>query len=147
MDPRRYILVAAMTIALGLYGGLRCDQAEAGATILFIPTKTIAAEPETVRQETQEQDDDQSSDPWLDLLGAASEDEDYDSLYAGRSLAEIAEANGADVQSVIDHQIGELGKQLGERLATGSITPEMYLAQLIELEDIVTRSAHTGMQA
>jgi len=142
MDPRRYIFVAAMTIALGLYSGIRCDQAEAGATILIIPTKTAAVGPEAARQAAEEQEADPSSDPWIDLLGASSEDEVYDALYAGQSLAAIAEANGTDVQHVIDHQIGQLSGQLSERLAAGSITPEMYVAQLIELEDIVTRSAH-----
>jgi len=145
MDPRRYIFVAAMTIALGLYSGIRCDQAEASSTILFVPVKAIAASPEAVRHAAGEQDAARRTDPWLGMLGAESEDEVYDALYEGRSLAEIAQANGTDIEPVIDHQIYELSRQLNERLAAGSITPETYLAQLLELEDIVTRSAH-GIQ-
>jgi len=145
MDPRRYIFVAAMTIALGLYSGLRCDQAEASSTLIFLPVKAIAASPESVRQTAPEQDAVRQDDPWLGLLGAESEEHVYDALYAGQSLAEVAQANGTDIQPVIDYQIFELSRQLNDRLAAGSITPEVYLAQLLELEDIVTRSAH-GIQ-
>jgi hypothetical protein len=142
MDPRRYIFVAAMTIALGLYSGLRCDnKAEAGA-ILIIQAKTMNAIERTVALDDREQ-----QDPWLSVMGAASEDAIHDALYSGQSLAEIAEANGTDIEPVIDYQLSELSSQLNERFAAGSISPEVYLAQLLELKDIVTESAYANRQA
>jgi hypothetical protein len=140
MDPRRYIFVAAMTIALGLYSGLKCDKAEA-STIFIIHANTMNAVERLSASEAYEQ-----QDPWLSLMGAASEDDIHEALYSGRSLAEIAEANGADIETVIDYQVSELTDQLNERFAAGSISPEVYLAQLLEVKDIVTASAHTNQQ-
>ncbi len=140
MDPRRYIFVAAMTIALGLYSGLKCDKAEASA-IFIIQATTMNAEERMSAPEAYER-----QDPWLSLMGAASEVDVHDALYDGRSLAEIAEANGGDIESVIDYQVSELADQLNERFAAGSISPEAYLAQLLELKDIVAASAHGNHQ-
>ncbi len=140
MDPRRYIFVAAMTIALGLYSGLKCDKAEASA-IIIIQADAVNALEGTLDQAHQE-----LQDPWLSLVGADSEDDIHEALYNGQSLAEIASANGADIEPVIDYQVSELAGQLNERLAAGSITPDVYLAQLLELKDIVTASAHGNQQ-
>lgn len=140
MDPRRYIFVAAMTIALGLYSGLKCDKAEASA-IIIIQADAVSALERSIAPEVLEQ-----QDPWLSLMGAASEDDIHEALYNGQSLAEIAAANGADIETVIDYQVSELADQLNERFAAGSISPETYLAQLLELKDIVTASAHGNQQ-
>lgn len=83
-------------------------------------------------------------DPLLHALGAASDEEVYYSLYDGKSLADIAAANNADVQNVIDLQIAELTEQLDARLANGSLSREAYLAHKSEVADIIERSVYGG---
>lgn len=81
-------------------------------------------------------------DELIQALGVCSDEEIYDALYQGQSLAEIAHSNDADVQEVIRLQIAEMEKQLDERLASGSISPDVYLAQKLELPEIIAKSVY-----
>ncbi|WP_223067546.1 hypothetical protein [Paenibacillus caui] len=82
------------------------------------------------------------ADPFLQTLGAADDNEVYEALFDGKSLADIAEANQADVQAVIDLQTSEMNKLLSKRLEEGSLTPEDYQSQKAELSDMITASAY-----
>ena len=79
------------------------------------------------------------------ILGLESDEELYESLYTGSSLADIADNNQVPLQHIIDLQVAELTQQLDTRLAEGSITPVTYLLQKSELPDIITKSIHVRM--
>ncbi|AJS60949.1 SHOCT domain-containing protein [Paenibacillus sp. IHBB 10380] len=81
-------------------------------------------------------------DDLLQVLDLSSDDEIYDALYNGKTLADIAKDNDVDVQNVIDLQVEELTEQLKLRLANGSLTPEQYEEQKSEIRDIITKSAY-----
>ncbi|HEY2494181.1 MAG TPA: hypothetical protein VGI33_14910 [Paenibacillus sp.] len=78
----------------------------------------------------------------LQVLDLSSDDEIYDALYNGKTLADIAKDNDVDVQNVIDLQVEELTEQLDLRLANGSLTLEQYEEQKSEVRDIITKSAY-----
>ncbi|WP_151735583.1 SHOCT domain-containing protein ['Paenibacillus yunnanensis' Narsing Rao et al. 2020] len=84
------------------------------------------------------------SDALLAALKQRSDEELYEALYDGKSLKEIAEENGGDIESVINLQTAELQEQLDERLASGSISQQQYEAQRAELREIVAASVHTS---
>ncbi|MEC0241027.1 hypothetical protein P4H66_14335 [Paenibacillus dokdonensis] len=72
------------------------------------------------------------------------EEELYESLYGGKSLYDIATAQGGDIESVIDLQMTQLGRQLDDRLRSGSISAEQHVAHKKELRDIVEQSVFTS---
>ncbi|QWU16528.1 hypothetical protein SAMN04487895_107147 [Paenibacillus sophorae] len=81
-------------------------------------------------------------DDLLEALKQPSGEDLYYSLYEGKSLAEIASENSAEVQQVIDLQTEQLTRQLDQRLASGSITPEQYEAYKAEVPDIIRSSVY-----
>jgi hypothetical protein len=81
-------------------------------------------------------------DPYHNALGAASDEEVYDALYNGQTLADFAAGHGQDPKRIIELQTAELAKQLDDRLVSGSLSPEAYLSHKAELSDIITRSAY-----
>ncbi|MDT3427243.1 hypothetical protein J2Z22_002794 [Paenibacillus forsythiae] len=81
-------------------------------------------------------------DDLLEALNEPSGEELYYSLHEGKSLADIASANGADARQVIDLQTRQLARQLEQRLASGSITKEQYEAYLAEVPEIISRSVN-----
>lgn len=83
-----------------------------------------------------------AADPYRELLGVQSDRELYDAVYEGRTLADLAEANGRSAEEVVRLQVAELAVQLADRLAAGSISRETYEAQLAELPEIVERSVY-----
>lgn len=83
-----------------------------------------------------------AQDPYHQVLGVTSDQEIYDALYDGRTLADIAAEHGQDPARVADLQAAELTRQLESRLASGSITPEVYEAQKAEVAEIITRSVY-----
>ena len=83
-----------------------------------------------------------SNDDLQQLLGVSSDQEIYDALYGGKSLADIANANHTDVQHVIDLQVGELKAQLDERRASGSLSQADYDLQKSELTELITASIY-----
>lgn len=108
----------------------------------------VAASPETAVLPAPEQlgialqSPQTSVDPYLHVLGVGSDEELYDALYDGRTLAEIAAEHGRDPQRVVSLQVAELSKQLEARLAGGSISAEVFEAQKAELAEIITRSVY-----
>ncbi|RAV02037.1 hypothetical protein DQG13_10995 [Paenibacillus sp. YN15] len=84
----------------------------------------------------------ESSDPLAQAIGEDADSVIYDALLEGKTLAEVANEHGADVDSLIRHQVAQLAAQLDERLAAGSISEDIYAAQREELYDIVARSVH-----
>lgn len=79
-------------------------------------------------------------DPLIDALNRPSEEELYDALYDGQTLADIASVRGADPDAVIALQTKQLSEQLQERLNSGAITPEQYKLQMDEVREMITRS-------
>lgn len=79
--------------------------------------------------------------PRLDAAAAAlgiTEDELKAALQDGQSIAQIAEANGIDVQTVIDALVAEASAYLDEEVAEGDLTQEEADAKKAELETRIT---------
>lgn len=135
MNAKRIIIIGTMAFAISIGGGIWSGKASTAPLDKSDTAKFKA--------------DDRSGSPiaivepadFHEVLGAASNEEVYDALYNGKTLADIAAGNDADVGDVIALQIGELTEQLSERLRSGSLSYEDYLAQKEELPDIVRRSA------
>lgn len=102
---------------------------------------TAAAEASSPSSEMNDQEKRQSDD-FLNALGVSSDEELYDAIYQGKSLADIAQEHHTEVDQVINVQILELKKQLDQRLIEGSIGYEKYLLQLMELPEIITESVY-----
>jgi hypothetical protein len=127
MKPTRIIMAGTMAVVISFSVVLGSKETKASS----IGSTTAA---QTVHIPAQ--------DPFLQTLGAQSDEEIYDALYGGQTLAEIAEDHQKDVQPIIDLQVAQLSEQLNLRLATGSISLEQYNAQQEELAEIVTRSVY-----
>ncbi|MFS0869947.1 hypothetical protein [Paenibacillus xylanilyticus] len=89
---------------------------------------------------------DESKDELMNALNQSSEENLYQDLYAGKSLQTIAEENDGDFSQVVALQVNQLSQQLDDRLASGSISEEQYMAQLAELEELVLESATTSYE-
>lgn len=76
------------------------------------------------------------------LLGISSEQEVYDALLEGQSLAELAEANGQLPQQVVDLQVKQLQEQLLQRVNEGTLTQEAYELQVSELPELLANSVY-----
>jgi len=126
------LIVIVGTVAIAITVSLTAWNEEMGAASFAAKAKAAAVAASDV----------DSRDAFVQALGASSEEEIYEALYDGRTLAEIAEANRADVRDVIKLQIAELTAQLDQRLSAGAIDPETYVAQKAELAEIVTKSAY-----
>lgn len=125
MRIHRLIMIGTVAIVLSLGAGTKPSSAEAVLSQIY--TKESA---------------DSSSDRFLPALGAAGQEEVWDALYQGRSLADIAEANGKHAQDVIDLQIAQLSEQLQRRMESGQLSKSDYQAQMMELPAIVTASVY-----
>ncbi|MDO7908195.1 hypothetical protein Q5741_17470 [Paenibacillus sp. JX-17] len=129
MKPRHIIIVGtvvvAMTVSNAAWGktAVRADAASATKTL----TRAIPA---------AEQED------LLSLLKLNSEEQLHDALYNGQSLAEIAQSQNVNVEKVINLQVQELGAQLDQRLAAGSLTEGQYKEQKRELTSMITDSVY-----
>ncbi|MGQ3479804.1 hypothetical protein [Paenibacillus sp. TY11] len=89
----------------------------------------------------QVQDNEASKDDeLLKTLGVSSDEQLYDALYNGQTLADIAQTHKRDAQAVVDLQVAQLTEQLDQRLANKSITPEQYQAHKEELTQVVAKS-------
>lgn len=100
------------------------------------PSSTQAVQSQLYIKEAE----DSSSDRFITALGAAGQQEIWDALYRGRSLAHIAEANGKHYQDVINLQVAQLSEQLQRRMESGQLSKSDYQAQMMELPAIVTAS-------
>ncbi|WP_156826243.1 MULTISPECIES: hypothetical protein [Paenibacillus] len=85
------------------------------------------------------------ADDLLQALGVESEEQIYDALYSGQSLADIANDNKMEVDQVVDIQVAQLRSQLDQRFLNGSISLEAYQAQLEEIHDMIQESVHRKM--
>jgi hypothetical protein len=139
MNPKRILMIAFIAAAIAAGGGTMADTAGASPLVdtnaLKIKATSLASRSIALSRK----------DSLLEALGVSSNDEIYDALYNGKSLADIAIERKKDVQSVIDLQIAEMKEQLRYRLTAGSLTPMKYQAQLAELKDIITKSVHGQM--
>ncbi|TKH40118.1 hypothetical protein C1I59_01185 [Paenibacillus polymyxa] len=79
-------------------------------------------------------------DDLLKALGISSDEQLYDALYNGQTLADIAQTNNQDAQAIVDLQVAQLTEQLDQRLANKSITLEQYQAHKAELTQVVAKS-------
>lgn len=108
----------------------------------YLTSLAYAAHPS--KQSSLSNDAERPEDELNGLLGASSDQEVYDALLEGKSLADIAESHGQDADRVVRLQVAQLQEQLQKRLNEGSITREAYELQLQELPDLVADSARTG---
>lgn len=136
MSPKRFILVGTMAFAISVGSSLWSSDTSSADPLGAIGTKMkypplAAPKPASA-----------ADDHFRKLLGATSDEEIYEALYNGNSLADIAAAHDADVQRIIDLQIAELTEQLDARLERGSLTPAAYHAQKQELPEIIANSVH-----
>ncbi|WP_046212807.1 hypothetical protein [Paenibacillus wulumuqiensis] len=84
----------------------------------------------------------EQQDPFLGALGAASDEDVYDDLYEGHTLAETARRNNKNPQAIIDLQVAQMNEMLTQRLIDGTLSPDTYRAQKEELTDIITQSVY-----
>jgi len=139
MSPKRIIM--AGTVAFVITLAMWSEESGASAAIAQLDKSSVRSNVKEACSTIQSAD---APVTLREALGASSDEEVYDALYIGKSLADIAEENGADVQNVIDLQVAELTEQLDKRLASGSIPPDVYEAQKLEVADIITRSVYGG---
>jgi hypothetical protein len=88
--------------------------------------------------------------PGLDAAAAAlgvTEDELHDALHDGQTIAEVAEAKGVDVQTVIDAMVAEAADHLASEVAEGDLTQEEADAKLAEVTERITERVNEGLPA
>jgi hypothetical protein len=139
MTTKQWIMIGTIVIMITLNGGPGKDglrTAEA-ATLTFLGTTSQAESEEAISVELED-----SSNPLALAIGEEADSVIYDALLEGKTLADVAYDHGADVDSLISHQVAQLTTQLDQRLAGGSISEEVYAAQREELYDIVAKSVH-----
>jgi hypothetical protein len=138
------IIIGTMTIVVTIGGVIWSHDTSANPF-----SKTLSQAIDTIKPGNETLSDSDTlanitDDTFLQTVGAASDEEVYDALYEGKSLAQITQDYDKDVQQLIDLQVGELTTQLTSRLASGSITTGEYDAQVAEATDIITRSIHAS---
>lgn len=139
MNPKQFIVVGTVAIAITLGGGIWCNESSAHPSLGTQGKCSTFKSKEakiTIYLNTPVQENGLANQ-----LGM-SEDELYHALYDGNSLADIAEERQVDVQSIIDLQVAEMTQQLDQRLASGSLTPETYHLQKSELPAIIAESTY-----
>lgn len=68
----------------------------------------------------------------------------HTALHDGTTIAELATANGVDVQTVIDVMIAEATTRLNERVAAGGVTQAEADARLAEITTRITDVVNNG---
>ncbi|WP_052759606.1 hypothetical protein [Paenibacillus sp. DMB20] len=63
-------------------------------------------------------------------------------LHAGKTLAELAEQRGVNVQEVIDQQVKAVTEHLDRHLAEGRITKERYEEKKSKIKPFITDFVH-----
>ncbi|OPA76191.1 hypothetical protein BVG16_18460 [Paenibacillus selenitireducens] len=127
MDPKKFIIVSFMAFVIACSGNVwtHPTSAAAGAYDNLTSGGTTT-----------------NPDDFLQALGVENDEEIYDALYSGKSLAEIANDNEKEVQHIIDLQVSQLKHQLDERLLRGTLSLSDYQAQVSELTEMITQSVH-----
>jgi hypothetical protein len=144
MNPKRIIIAGTVAMAITISAGMYGNDASANTLSVSIDksgtlNNTKETTPASSNKETM------VKSKITQVLGLSSDEELYDALYKGSSLADIAVNNHIAVQDIVDLQVAELTDQLNSRLESGSITPETYKSQKSELPDIITKSIHVRM--
>lgn len=81
-----------------------------------------------------------------DAIGI-SEDDLRTALEGGQTLAQVAEANGVDVQTVIDALVAEAQARIDEKVASGDLTQEEGDAKKAELSERITERVNNPKPA
>lgn len=139
MTTKQWIMIGTIVIMITLNGGPGKDgirTAEA-ASVTFFDTSSQTDSEDAAAAELAK-----VNDPLAQAIGSEADSVIYDALLQGKTLADVAYDHGADVDSLIRHQVAQLTVQLNERLAAGSISEEVHAAQRAELYDIVAKSVH-----
>jgi hypothetical protein len=144
MNPKRIIIVGTMAIAITISAGVFGNDASANTLSISIDKSGNQDKTKEINSSAEDTNSIVKEDI-TQVLGLSSDEELYDSLYKGSSLADVAENNQVPLQNIIDLQVSELTEQLDSRLANGSISPVTYLLQKSELPDIITKSIHVRM--
>ncbi|MBW4084791.1 hypothetical protein [Paenibacillus sp. S150] len=127
MNIKRVMIVGTMIVAISFGGTTWGKPVVSASPVAKWSTASVA-----------------DKDDLLEALNQSSDEELYNALYDGKSLKDIAEENGGDIDSVVHLQVSQLTQQLDQRLASGSITRQQYTVQKAELKEIVTQSAMTS---
>lgn len=138
MSPKRMIMISTMAFAIALSTTLWSEDTSASTYIPSDQSNNYNKQNKNKGQAIYSVD----QDPLQQILGLSSEEDIYESLSNGQSLADIANANNADIQQVIELQTAEMTEQLDQRLASGSISQDVYEAQKAELTSIITSSVY-----
>lgn len=128
MNPKQIVMVGTMALVISISSMLQDNKAFAQC-----PTHPLD-KPSAMS----------AQDDFHQALGVTSDEEVYDALYAGKSLADIAGDNKKDVQPLIDLQVAQLAQQLEARYAGGSLTAQQYESHMAELRRIITDSVYGG---
>jgi hypothetical protein len=143
VSPKRIIIVGTMAIVITIGVFRNETNVNAYVSIISLDKSDVSQTKKTNLTIPHKQRF--ATGDFLQSLGASSEEEVYDALYNGKSLADIAKSNHKDVQPLIDLQVTELTAQLDQRLAAGSLSPEDYQAQKAELPDLISKSVYGKM--
>jgi hypothetical protein len=135
MNAKQFLWIGTMSFVITISMAMKGEDASAS---------TLTAPYNKIKEASLASQDLAIKDTFHQALGVSSEEEVFDALYNGQSLSDIAKANNADVQNVIDLQVAQLTSQLDQRYAAGSLPPESYEAQKSELADIITKSAYAS---
>ncbi|GIP52693.1 MULTISPECIES: hypothetical protein [Paenibacillus] len=81
-------------------------------------------------------------DRFIESLGLTNERVLYDSLLEGQSLADIAESNEKEIDTVIQLQTEQLQQQLTQRFASGQLSETAYRLQMEETPEIIKESVY-----
>ena len=147
--PDRKLLTAAAIMGALAAGGV-------GGALLGAPSLSIAQEGEDTTTTTAPADDTESESPDgecgpgrggfflganLDVAAEAlgiTEDELNDALRDGQTIAEVAAAQGVDVQTVIDALVAAATTRIDEAVADGDLTEEEATERKADLVQRVT---------
>lgn len=129
MNRKRIMVICTLLLALSI------GEATWGKPANARPSLTGPA-PQSQRTEVA------ASDDLLHMIGMSSEEQLYYALYNGQTLADLAQGNHTDAQSIVDLQVAQLTEQLDDRLANRSITREQYEAHKSELTQVVAKSVY-----
>lgn len=127
MDPKKFIIVSFMAFVIACSSSVWAQPSSASASAYNDLTSGGATT---------------NPDDLLQVLGVENDEEIYDALLNGKSLAEIANDHKKEVQPIIDLQVSELKSQLDERLLRGTLSLSAYQAQVSELTEMITQSVH-----
>ncbi|WP_068621072.1 SHOCT domain-containing protein [Paenibacillus tuaregi] len=139
MHPKRIIISGTIAVVVTISTGLHSEKIYASPLVKLISINIDKVRPQLKKSAQASLP---ASDSLHTALGTSSDEELYQAVYNGQSLAEIAQAKQGNVQQVIDLQLAELEQQLEQRLASGSLTEEQFLAQKAELPAIVESSVY-----